>query len=64
MSLYHVHFITHGDYIFGTTGFEAADDQAAIRQADKELRSGIGKGYEIWQGERLVHREIYRPPES
>jgi hypothetical protein len=57
--LYDIRFITHGDDVFSSTRFEAEHDEAAKDHANRQLRSGIGKGHEIWDGDRLVHREIY-----
>jgi hypothetical protein len=28
--------------------------------ANRHFRSGIGKGYEIWNGDRRVHTEVYQ----
>ena len=59
MPLYEARFFTHGNQIFGSANFTAAHDDAAKEHANKHLRSGIGKGHQIWEGERLVHTEIY-----
>jgi len=60
MAPYRAQHVTHADYIFSVDHFVAEHDQAAIKHAAQVLRSGIGKGYEIWQGDRLVHVENYR----
>jgi hypothetical protein len=60
MPQYRVHFLNHADDVFGTDHFESEHDEAAIAYAATVCRSGIGKGYEIWQDDRYVHTEIYR----
>ena len=60
MAPYRAQHLTHGDDIFSVDHFVAEHDRAAIEHAAKKLRSGIGKGYEIWQNDRLVHVERYR----
>ena len=59
MVVYEARFFTHGGQAFGSAKFEADHDDDAKEYANQRLRSGIGKGHEIWQGDRLVHREIY-----
>jgi hypothetical protein len=59
MPEYRADFLTHGNLVFGSADFEAEHDEAAKAHAEKHLRTGIGRGHEIWQGSRLVHREIY-----
>lgn len=51
---YHVIYLTHGDDVYGHTSFDASNDEAAKEHARQFLRSPFGKGYEIWQGERLI----------
>jgi hypothetical protein len=57
--LYRAHFFSHAGDRFGSEQFRAADDQQAIEHARRNLRSPWGKGHEIWQDNRIVHREIY-----
>jgi hypothetical protein len=59
MARYTVRFLTHGDQIFGQDLFEAENDGAAIRHCNQKLKSPLGKGHEIWQDNRMVHRQIY-----
>jgi hypothetical protein len=42
--------------LFGIETMEAADDAAAIAQASSLLAHSIGGSFELWAGERLVHR--------
>ena len=59
MVLYQVRFFNHGDHTVGSDSLRAADDDDAIRRARIRFTSPFGRGHEIWDGERLVHREIY-----
>lgn len=58
MTPYQARFITHANRVFDTQDFEAESDDHAIRHAWERFRSGIGKGYEIWSGDRHVHTQI------
>ena len=60
MGKYLAQFLTHADEIFGVAHFAAEDDEAAISYANGKLATGIGKGHEIWEGDRLVHTQIYK----
>ena len=57
---YRIHFLTHGHRAFRVDHFDAEHDEAAKAHASRHYRSGIGKGYEIWEGDRHVHTEVYR----
>lgn len=57
MPRYRAHFLTHRNDIFSVAHFEAEHDEAAIAHAAQVFRSRIGKGYEIWHDDRLVHEE-------
>lgn len=58
MKLYGVHFLTHGDNVFAVDWVRAENDEAAKKQADG-LRTRFGKGYEIWDNDRLVEKADY-----
>lgn len=60
MAQYEVRFFNHGDHPVGSASFHADNDDIAKRYALRLLSSPFGKGHEIWDGDRLVHREIYR----
>lgn len=60
MVLYRAHFLAHSGKRFGVEHFDAEDDEAAIAHARKHLSSPWGKEHEVWQADRLVHREIYK----
>ena len=56
---YEARFLTHGDQVFDVIAFEAANDDAAILFGHGRFWSGIGKGYQLWQGGRLVETHLY-----
>jgi hypothetical protein len=60
MGAYRAQFFTHSDEIFGLAHFAADDDEGAISYANEKLATGIGKGHQIWEGDRLVHTELYK----
>jgi len=57
MALYRAHHLDHGGRAFSVTDFEAENDEAAKEYAEHVFRSSIGKGYEIWHGDRRVHAQ-------
>ena len=59
MPLYKAQFLDHGDKIFGVSHFEAEHDKAALKHVSELCPMPIGKGYEVWQGARLVHKKAY-----
>jgi hypothetical protein len=59
MTLYRAHFLDHGGNVFSVEDFHAEHDEAAKSYAAEVFQSTIGKGYEIWQGDRLVHAEDF-----
>lgn len=61
MGQYQAQFLTHGNRVFGREHFDAETDGHAIEHARQRYRSGIGKGYEIWDGDRHVHTEVFPP---
>ena len=60
MTHYQVRFVDHGDRVFGTAEMDAVRDDEVIESARRIHSHGIGKGYEIWDGERRVHIEVRR----
>lgn len=60
MPLYQVHFVDHGGRVFGSEELQSAHDGEAIERARRIHRHAIGKGYEIWEGDRHVHTETLR----
>jgi hypothetical protein len=60
MAKYLVHFLNHGNSVWRVEHFIALNDKAATEHTSQVYRSSVGKGYEIWEGDRLVHTEVYR----
>jgi len=58
MRSYRLDFVTHANRVYHSTEIQARDDEDARAQA-KRLKTRIGKGYNIWDGDRAVHTEIY-----
>jgi hypothetical protein len=58
MRSYRLDFLTHANRVYHSTEIQARDDEDARAQA-KRLKTRIGKGYKIWDGERPVHTETY-----
>ena len=57
MATYRVHFVDHGNNVFRTEEVEHEDDETVIEQMHRSYGSSrIGAGFDIWDGERLVHR--------
>ncbi len=59
MTRYDIRFLNHARSIYGRDEMLCACDEDVIERARQLHRHGIGKGYEIWDGERLVHTEIH-----
>ena len=56
MSPYSVRFLTHGNRVYSVQNIAAETDQEVIAAALKGYYGvQIGRGYEIWSGDRLVH---------
>ena len=56
MPRYRIHFVDHGGNVYDTVNSEHDDDRAAIEHAHRINVPSIGAGFEVWEGERLVHR--------
>ena len=56
---YRAHFLDHGGHTFSVTHFDAQDDEAAKAYSAKAFECTIGKGYQIWHGDRLVQVKDY-----
>ncbi len=56
MASYRVHFVDHGNNVYATEHVEHDDEQAIIEILRRRNAHGIGAGFDIWEGDRLVHR--------
>jgi hypothetical protein len=53
-------FLDMGGHVTGAEQIKATDDEAAIAKARVIFDSGLITRYEIWNGQRLIHRETRR----
>jgi hypothetical protein len=56
-------FINHADQVFGSDLLNAETDEEAVCRARTIYRNGIGKGFEIWRGDALIHAHVHGGPE-
>jgi hypothetical protein len=61
MSRYWCRFFDAGGHVFGGEIMDAENDVMAIAKARVVFAHGIGSGYEIWDGKRLVLRHTHTP---
>jgi hypothetical protein len=61
MTTYFCKVIGADDDVLAAKRFEATNDTFAIREARMIFARAIGHGYEAWDGERLIYRELLRP---
>jgi len=57
VAFYRVHFVDHGDNIYSTDYVETDQDEKAVAVARRLNVPSIGAGFEVWDDERLVHRQ-------
>ena len=55
MAVYRVDYFDHGGYVYSTEYVEHDDDDTVIECLRHLNDHGIGAGYSIWEGDRLVH---------
>jgi hypothetical protein len=56
LALYHVHFFDEGGDVFLTRELEHEDDETAVERARRLYVPRIAAGFDVWEGDRLVHR--------
>jgi len=56
---YQCRFLNHADQVFSFACFEANGDPEAIRHALTVYWNGVGKGFEVWRGNRLLRSIRY-----
>lgn len=56
MPRYAIHFVDHGENVFGTADIVCVHDDEAIAQAQRMDVPSIGNGFDLWHEDRLVHR--------
>jgi hypothetical protein len=55
MAQYTIRFKDHGGNVYSVHEASHPDDDTAIAGAHKMDVPGIGNGFQLWEGERLVH---------
>jgi len=58
MAWYRFYFLDSGGKIAAAENLEAADDAGAIDATRVVFASNDYPAYELWQGSRMVHKEI------
>ncbi len=56
MPTYRVHFVDHGDNVYATEYVQHDDEKQLIELLRCRHAHGIGAGFDIWDGDKLVHR--------
>jgi hypothetical protein len=59
MMHYQCRFLNHANEVFSRVSFDADNDDDAIRHALAVYRNGVGKGFELWSDNRLLHSYVY-----
>jgi hypothetical protein len=55
MARYLCMFLNHADEVYGSDFMDAENDDEAIARAQSIYRNNIGKGFELWRDDRLIH---------
>lgn len=55
MPPYRINYVNHAEKVWGTDIIDCADDAAASQLAERLHVPGIGYGFDLWDGDRLVH---------
>jgi hypothetical protein len=61
MAWYRVYLLDTSGRIESARDIESGGDAAAITEARREYAAAGAPGYELWQGRRLVHKEVRAP---
>jgi hypothetical protein len=64
MEIYTVHFVDHGENVWHSENFECDDDSKAVISATAKNVTTIGNGFDLYHGNRLVHRHRSRGSHS
>jgi hypothetical protein len=59
MACYQCMFLNHADDVFGSDFLSADTDEVAVDHALTIYRNGIGKGFELWRGDKLIYAHIH-----
>ena len=58
MTSYLVYFLDRADYVFAVEELDGWDDAEAVRQSRARDVPRFSNGFELWRGDRLIHKEI------
>lgn len=58
MTYYRCYFLDHGNHIYDFADFASDNDPDAISHARRICPTMIGNGFELWQENRLVDRQL------
>lgn len=61
MAAYRIYYCDDGGKVFSAHDFEATNDDDAVERASR-LASGRKTPFEVWQSDRLVHRDPLAVP--
>ncbi len=53
---YCIDFVDHGGNVYARDRVEHDDEPALIDELHRRHEHGIGAGFDVWDGDRLVHR--------
>ena len=56
MALYRLQFVDYGNAIYLTQDIEYDHDEHVIEAAQRVNIPNVSAGFEVWEGDRLVHR--------
>lgn len=58
MPQYRCYFIDHQNHVTSFKILELADEKLAQAEADKLWRNGASHGFELWDGPKIIHRQV------
>lgn len=53
---YRVHYVDHGNNVYATEHIEHDDEEVLIADLQRLNAHGVGAGFDVWDGDRLVYR--------
>jgi hypothetical protein len=56
MARYRVDFVDHGENVYATHYVDHDKDEDAVKAAQQMHVQAIGAGFDVWDGERVVHQ--------
>ena len=56
MAQYRIHFVDHGENVYATEHVQHDDERELIETMRRREAHGIGAGFDLYEGDRLVYR--------